>query len=60
MNRLSFLKTIGVGIAVAVITPKIIMERHRPIKQTGGVIPFLVKQGKGIDIEKPWYFDELA
>ena len=34
MNRLSFLKTLGVGIATAVITPKIFAEIDLSIKET--------------------------
>lgn len=62
MNRLSFLKTLGVGIAAVVITPKILIETSEPPLRTGGVIPFLAKGGgrKGYDLEKPAYFDDLS
>lgn len=52
MNRLQFLKTIGVGIAAAVIAPKVLINGEpvplegKSIYHTDGVIPFIAKKGK--------------
>ena len=47
MNRLSFLKKLSVGIAAAVITPKVLLPSQKAVLTTGGVIPHIANAGKG-------------
>ena len=47
MNRLSFLKKLSVGIAAAVITPKVLIPSQKAVLTTGGVIPHIAKAGRG-------------
>jgi hypothetical protein len=57
MNRLSFLKTLGVGVAAAVITPKLLIEPlPEKVLKTGGIMPVLEKKGKEAygHYEEPW------
>ena len=67
MNRLSFLKTLGIGVAAAVITPKILGEsKHKnKILSSGykGISYTASTAGESsiekFDIEKPPYWDAL-
>ncbi len=43
MNRKSFLKKLGIGVAAIIVAPKVIAEISIPSNHTEGIIPFMLR-----------------
>jgi len=52
MNRLSFLKKLGIGAAAVVIAPKVIAETPVPTNHTEGLIPFMRRTRPALNAEE--------
>ena len=46
MNRKEFFKKLGIGVAVVVVAPKVLVPSQKAVLTTGGVIPHIARQGK--------------
>ena len=45
MNRRSFFKNILLGVAGLAVVPRIITEIFKPTWSTGGIVPYMAKEG---------------